>query len=113
MGRKKNLDTLKRRQDYLTQTLALLAETDTIRYSFEDELDALNWALKKLEAQEIGVGDRVKLRVFEDEDSDQPEQGTVIGYSGDGFLIRPATGPYSGPNGALYYPREWVTLVDP
>lgn len=113
MGRKKNLDVLKRRQDYLTQTLALLAETDTIRYAFEDELDALNWALKKLEAEEIGVGDYVKLDTYEDEDSEQPTRGHVVALVPDGYLIRPVSGPYSGPNGALWYSGDMVTLVDP
>lgn len=113
MGRKKNLQVLHKRRIHLQKVVDQMADTDTAKDDFEDELDAIQWALTKLEAEEIGIGDRVTLYVYPDEKSHQPEQGRVIGYAGDGYLVRPFTGPYSGPSGALYYPREQVKLVDP
>ena len=113
MGRKKNLEVLGSRRDYLKQKVAKMADTDLTKDVFEDELDALEWALRKLGAEEISVGDRVKLYIFEDEDDpDQPEQGTVIGHAGGGYLIRPSTGEYSGTKTGLWYAKDHVTLLD-
>lgn len=113
MGRKRNLQVLHDRRVYLTKKVAAMADTDMTKDVFEDELEAIQWALRKLEAQEISVGDRVKLYIYPDEESDQPEQGTVIGYAGGGYLVRPSTGMYAGTNTGLWYSNKHVTLVDP
>lgn len=112
MVRKKNLEVLGDRRDYLKEKVAGMADTDPTKGVFEDELDALECALRKLEAEEIGIGDRVKLYVYEGEESEQPEQGTVIGYASGGYLIRPSTGEYSGTLHGLWYSKDHVTLVD-
>lgn len=100
------------RRVYLTNKVAALADTDITKDVFEDELEALRWALRKLEAEEIGVGDRVKLYVYPDEDSEQAEEGVVIGHAGAGYLIRPSSGEYSGTLHGLWYSTDHVTLVD-
>lgn len=113
MGRKRNLQVLHDRRVYLQNKVDRMPDTDPTKDVFEDELDALKWALKKLEAEKIGIGDRVKLYVYPDEDSEQAEQGTVIGHAGNGsFLIRPATGAYSGTLHGLWYAKDHVTLLD-
>jgi hypothetical protein len=113
MGRKKNLQVLHSRRVYLKNKVAGMSDTDLTKDVFEDELEALGWALRKLEADEIGVGDLVKLYVYEDEESDQPEEGRVIGYAAGGYLIRPSSGKYSGTMTGLWYAKGHVTLVDP
>lgn len=112
MGRKKNLQALHNRRVYLKNKVSGMADTDITKDVFEDELEALEWALVKLEAEGIGVGDRVKLYVYPDEDSKQAEQGTVIGHAGGGYLIRPSTGEYSGTLTGLWYSKDQVTLLD-
>lgn len=112
MGRKKNLQVLHNRRVYLKNKVDSMADTDITKDVFEDELEALQWALVKLEAEGIGVGDRVKLYVYPDEDSEQAEQGTVIGNAAGGYLIRPSTGEYSGTLTGLWYAKDHVTLLD-
>lgn len=113
MGRQKNLEALGARRDYLKNKVAGMPDTDVTKDVFEDELDALVWALRKLEAEEIGVGDRVKLKVYDDEEGHQPKQGEVLGHVSGGYLIRPFTGPDSGTNVGLWYGKDSVWLVDP
>lgn len=112
MGRKKNLQVLHNRRVHLKQLLELVADTDNAKDVFEDELEALQWALRKLEAEEISVGDRVKLYVYPDEESEQAEEGVVIGHASGGYLIRPSTGGYSGTLHGLWYSTDHVTLLD-
>lgn len=112
MGRKRNLQVLHDRRVYLTSRVARMADTDMTKDVFEDELEAIQWALRKLEAEKIGIGDRVKLYVYPDEPSEQPEEGVVIGHAGGGFLVRPSTGEHSGTLHGLWYSKDHVTLVD-
>lgn len=116
MGRKKNIDTIKTLIENLKSWIDGLKESDPQNYDlldkWEDEVEALTWALRKLEAEEIGIGDRVRLYVYPDEPSEQPEQGEVIGYSGGGYLVRPFTGEYSGTKNGLWYGADQVWLVD-
>lgn len=113
MGRKKNMEVLNVLRVSLRNKVAAMADTDTTKDLFEDELEALEWALRKLEAEEISVGDRVKLYVYPDEPSEQAEEGVVLGQAGNGYLIRPSTGVYSGTLHGLWYSKDHVTLVDP
>lgn len=117
MGRKKNLQALHNRRVYLKNKVAGMSDTDMAKDVFEDELEALEWALRKLEAEgEIGIGDRVRLAVVDDPDGEeghQPEEGTVLGRTGSGdWLIRPMTGEYSGTLTGLWYSKDNVELLD-
>ena len=116
MGRKKNLEAIRARISDLKESVTYWEGHKYPNFELldkhADELEALEWALKKLEAEEIGISDRVKLFIYEGEDSEQPEYGEVIGYAASGFLIRPLSGPYSGTKLGLWYSTDHVTLID-
>jgi hypothetical protein len=117
MGRKKNLAVLKERLAYVEGEVKELDDfqgADLHKLdALEDERVALEWALRKLEAEEICVADRVRLHVYPDKPSVQPEQGEVIGHTAGGYLIRPFTGEYAGTKTGLWYSKDQVWLVDP
>lgn len=108
MGRKKNLEALGARRDYLKNKVAGMADTDTFKDVFEGELEALEWALKKLEAEGIGAGDRVTIP----DDVDSYETGVVVSITQGGYLVRPDTGHFSGSLAGLWYSTKEVTLAD-
>lgn len=115
MGRKKNLEAIRERISDLKESVAYWERHKYPNFELldkhTDELEALEWALKKLEAEEISVGDRVKLYVYEGE-GPQAGEGVVMGHTGNGYLIRPSTGEYSGTLHGLWYSEDHVTLLD-
>lgn len=64
------------------------------------------------DARGISVGDAVSLYVYEEEESDQAETGTVLGFTPGGYLIKPDTGDYKDTTTGLWYATEHVTKVE-
>lgn len=118
MGRKKNLTVLKDRLAHVEREIAELSAYqagDLYQLDdFDDEKEALVWALRKVEAEEIGPTDRVFLPVYSPATGKQVGnvQGEVIKVSGTGYLVRPFEGPYSGSQTGEWYPADKVKLVD-